>query len=116
MTRHVGHSYKIIMNIIINNLLLNIHDPVVLLVHEITMIRKRFSSCPPIVNIPNDSNENEVTGTILQELNKSYESMFNHSFTSSAVKYCGKKEGIEFRKSSTEKKKEEFSSVSFEIL
>lgn len=61
------------------------------------------------------TNENEVTGTILQELNKSYESMFNHSFTSSAVKYCGKKRALN-RKSSTEKKKEEFSSVSFEIL
>lgn len=43
-------------------------------------------SCPPIANIPNDSNEKEVTGTILQELNNSYKSIFNHSFTSSAVK------------------------------
>ncbi len=46
--------------------------------------------------------ESEVTHRVLHELNMS---VFDHKFTDSAIKHCGKSEGIALRKSVTEQKK-----------
>ena len=49
--------------------------------------------------------ENTVTCKVMAELNVSYESTFNHSFTELLLKHCGKSEGLTCGLSSTEKKK-----------
>jgi hypothetical protein len=41
----------------------------------------------------------------MQELNASYQSTYHHSFTDSAIKYCGKSDGIAARKPAAEQKK-----------
>ena len=42
---------------------------------------------------------------VLGELNQSYREAFGQGFTEAAVRYCGKAEGIEKRKSCLEKRK-----------
>jgi hypothetical protein len=76
-------------------------------------LQKAFPTSPyyspsPIVEvtIPPKTSECEVTRTALKELNKSYQTNFRHTFVHSALKVCGKSEGIERRKSAAEKKKE----------
>ena len=49
-------------------------------------------------------NEGAITCEVLSVLNTSYESVFNHSFTDSVLKYCGKKEGITKKDTAVEKK------------
>ena len=51
------------------------------------------------------SSEASVTQQVLEALNTSYESVYNHSFTDSVVKYCGKKEGITKRETPIVKKR-----------
>lgn len=65
-------------------------------------------AAPPIVdvNIPSEVPEREVTRSVLQELNQSFESSYQHKFVASAIKFCGKSEGIDCKKSVAEKKKE----------
>lgn len=63
---------------------------------------------PPAVvdiSIPMDTTEQEVTRTVLRELNQSYQSNYQHSFLDSALK-VGKALGIERRKSAVEKKRD----------
>ena len=61
------------------------------------------------LTLPSTSNANkegEVTRKVMAELNVSYESTFQHSFTESVLKYCGKTEGLTRRLSATEKEKD----------
>ena len=48
----------------------------------------------------------EVTRTVLEELNRSYQERFGQRFSDAAVQYCGTLEGIEKRKSRQEKKRQ----------
>ena len=59
------------------------------------------------INLPSTSStrdEAEVTREVLATLDNSYQSEFNHSFTESVVKHCGKSEGIVLKENRTEKK------------
>ena len=57
-----------------------------------------------VLNIPSSSKETVVTRKVLSELNASYESTFNHSFTESVIKHCGRSAGIAKKPSANEKK------------
>ena len=46
-----------------------------------------------------------VTRRVIAELNVSYESTFNHTFTESVLKHCGRTEGITRKPNATEKKR-----------
>ena len=62
------------------------------------------------INLPSTSgtsstrDEAKVTREVLATLDNSYQSEFNHSFTVSVVKHCGKSEGIVLKENRTEKK------------
>lgn len=59
------------------------------------------------VAVPMDgTSEGEVTRTVFRELNQTYRCSYKRKFVDSAIKNCGKVEGIERRKSPLEKKKE----------
>ena len=45
-----------------------------------------------------------LLGRVLSDLNGSYKSAFNHSFTESVLKHCGTSEGIAVRETRTDKK------------
>ncbi len=71
-------------------------------------LQKQFPGLPvfepvTLVNItfPSNSSTNEacVTRRVLSELNSSYESVFNRSFTESVLSHCAKSEGICRKKS-----------------
>ena len=62
------------------------------------------------INLPSTSGTSstcdkaEVTREVLATLDNSYQSVFNHLFTESVVKHCGKSEGIVLKENRTEKK------------
>ena len=59
------------------------------------------------ISIPENSTERTVTRAVLQELDHSYHSNYQHKFVDSVVKVCGKAEGVQHRKTASEKKKEQ---------
>jgi len=65
-----------------------------------------YSAPSTLVQLPQEGESvKEVTRMVLGELNQSYREAFGQGFTEAAVRYCGKAEGIEKRKSCLEKRK-----------
>ncbi len=58
-----------------------------------------------LIKLPLNESEHTVTRMVLSDLNGSYKSAFNHSFTESVLKHCGTSEGIAVRETSTAKKR-----------
>ena len=57
------------------------------------------------IKLPLNESEHTVTRRVLSDLNNSYNSAFNHSFTESLLKHCGTSEGIAVRETRTAKKR-----------
>ena len=57
-----------------------------------------------LIKLPLNESERTVTRRVLSDLNGSYKSAFNHSFTESVLKHCGTSEGIAVRETRTDKK------------
>jgi len=65
-----------------------------------------YSAPSTLVQLPQEGESVKgVTRMVLGELNQSYHEAFGQGFTEAAVRYCGKAEGIEKRKSCLEKRK-----------
>ncbi len=58
-----------------------------------------------LIKFPLNESEGTVTRRVLSDLNDSYNSAFNHSFTESLLKHCGTSEGIAVRETRTAKKR-----------
>ncbi len=79
-------------------------------------LQKHFPGLPVLepvtlvnISLPSTPSTNEacVTRRVLAELNSTYESVFNRSFTNSVLNHCGKTEGICRKESVVEKKTKE---------
>ncbi len=61
-----------------------------------------------LIKFPLNKSEGATTHRVLGELNNSYNSAFNHSFTESILNHCGTSEGIaDVKETHTAKKEEE---------
>ncbi len=58
-----------------------------------------------LIKFPLNKSEGATTHRVLRELNNSYNSAFNHSFTESILKHCGTSEGIAVKETHTAKKR-----------
>ena len=56
------------------------------------------------ISIPENSTERTVTRAVLQELDHTYHSNYQHKFVDSVVKVCGKAEGVHHRKTALERR------------
>lgn len=65
-----------------------------------------YSPPSPALELPQGESVKEVTREVVRELNHSYKDVYGQSFSQSLLKYCGRSEGIEQRKTAAEKKKE----------
>ena len=58
-----------------------------------------------LIKFPLNETEGTITRRVLADLNDSYNSTFNHSFTESLLKHCGTSEGIAVKETHTAKKR-----------
>ncbi len=72
-------------------------------------LQKSFPRLPcfddSLIQIPLNESEASVTRRVLADLNGSYNSIFNHSFTESILIHCGTSEGITVEETKTVKKR-----------
>lgn len=69
---------------------------------------RSFPACRTIVlpvQLPQGEFLREITQGVLREINHSYKDTYGQSFSESLVKFCGRSEGLERRKTPAEKKK-----------
>ncbi len=58
-----------------------------------------------LIKFPLNETEGTITRRVLADLNDSYNTKFNHSFTESLLKHCGTSEGIAVKEAHTAKKR-----------